>query len=382
MKLKGTIILLIATVLLFSSCSEAPKHEHKYTEWNITKNAGCTVDGIRERDCSDCGKQESEVIPKTGHSYSAWVAEGSEGQSRTCANCGYKEFQYFQDQNQPGGDETNQGQDNINVGMYSNFDMFLNDCESTGGYDITYNGAANKLAVSFVAGSHQCDNYTVRIPARVKEIAISGRLQGTPFQNVQIIFEERTSDIHVTFENINIESNRTIIKSETRNINFNIDIKGEQCSFVVTGKAASGYRGADAKDKIGTATADDGGRGSDGAHAIAINGSCRVKCAANFTVKGGDGGDGGAGGSVPKGLPAKGIAGDGGDGGNGGNAFWGDKLAIIEIVSQTAGTPSISGGYGGNGGAKGICHKNIGDDGDPGNPGTKGSSGCAEFIYK
>lgn len=374
LKLLGVVLFLLLAMLL-SSCDCI----HKYSEWNTTKAAGCTVDGVREQVCSKCGKVESEVIPKTGHSFGEWIAEGSEGQSRTCAGCGYKEFQYYKDQNQQGND-SNSGQDNVNVGMYSNFDMFLNDCTSGGGNSITYNGAANKLIVSLVAGTYACDNYTIYIPKRVSEITITGRLQGTPFQNVQIIFEERTSDIDVAFENINIESTSTILKSETRNINFNIDFKGEQCSFIVK-KAAAGRKGADAEDQLGQAVADHGENGKDGAHAMIVNGNCHVKCFTNLTIKGGDGGDGGNGGSVPKGLPAKGIAGNGGNGGNGGNAFYGEKIAVIEIASQTIVDPSISGGYGGNGGEKGICHKNIGNDGSNGSDGVIGSSGCGEFIY-
>ncbi len=72
-----------------------PPHEHSYTS-EITKAATCTEDGVMTFTCS-CGDSYTEVVPKTGHSWSDWVrtkeptteAEGQD--TRTCATCGATE---------------------------------------------------------------------------------------------------------------------------------------------------------------------------------------------------------------------------------------------------------------------------------------------------
>ena len=42
---------------------------HTYGEWIVTKDAKCEEDGSRYHVCSKCNKEETEVIPATGHSW-------------------------------------------------------------------------------------------------------------------------------------------------------------------------------------------------------------------------------------------------------------------------------------------------------------------------
>ena len=99
MKLALLVCLaLLACALMFTACdsgNDSQVHVHSYGEWTITKIATCTMDGIKERDCS-CGDIQSVPVPATGHSFGTWqitkevtcTVDGSE--ARSCA-CGEKE---------------------------------------------------------------------------------------------------------------------------------------------------------------------------------------------------------------------------------------------------------------------------------------------------
>ena len=85
-------ILAITTVctLAFSGCSEED-HEHDYGNWKVKKEATCTEEGQKVREC-DCGDEEVEVIASIGHAYeeSAVTEAGCQGNGErtfTCANC-------------------------------------------------------------------------------------------------------------------------------------------------------------------------------------------------------------------------------------------------------------------------------------------------------
>ena len=61
---------------------------HTYGGWTVTTHATCIADGVRERECSKCaegteGHVDTEVIPKTGHSYKHTVV------APTCTADGY-----------------------------------------------------------------------------------------------------------------------------------------------------------------------------------------------------------------------------------------------------------------------------------------------------
>ena len=69
-----------------------PATGHTYGEWNITKEATCTVDGSRMRSCTVCGETETKVIPAMGHVWE-WktltaATETADGISALiCKNC-------------------------------------------------------------------------------------------------------------------------------------------------------------------------------------------------------------------------------------------------------------------------------------------------------
>lgn len=90
-------ILLICTFLTVLICAMTScSHKHQWSEWQVSKAATCTQDGINIRVCDDCGESQSIPVSATGHTWSAWnttkeatcTVNGSK--ERSCA-CGEKE---------------------------------------------------------------------------------------------------------------------------------------------------------------------------------------------------------------------------------------------------------------------------------------------------
>ena len=93
-KLLCIIVFVLTCVCILASCannktdiSENPTHTHNYGEWEITKVAGCTEEGAKERYCS-CGDKQTSTIAKTEHNY----VEG------VCSSCGNKNSQQKTDE--------------------------------------------------------------------------------------------------------------------------------------------------------------------------------------------------------------------------------------------------------------------------------------------
>ena len=66
-----------------TSCS----HEHQWSEWQSSKVATCTQDGINIRVCDDCGESQSIPVSAAGHTWSAW----NTAKEATCTQDGLKE---------------------------------------------------------------------------------------------------------------------------------------------------------------------------------------------------------------------------------------------------------------------------------------------------
>lgn len=68
--------------------------QHEWTEWEITKEATCTVVGKKKRECSLCGKIDTEEILATGHneiilpSMEATCEEDGMTEGKKCSVCG------------------------------------------------------------------------------------------------------------------------------------------------------------------------------------------------------------------------------------------------------------------------------------------------------
>ena len=87
-KLVYSVLACIFLILLMTvSCTTGGKHTHSWTEWNDVKNASCSSNGLRERECISCGKNETEIIASAGHQFSEWVVKDN----GSCMNAGYKE---------------------------------------------------------------------------------------------------------------------------------------------------------------------------------------------------------------------------------------------------------------------------------------------------
>lgn len=71
------------------------KHDHVYTEWNVSKAPTCDEVGVSESACNICGSISTENIDATGHAFSEWAIDReptceTEGQrSCICSSCGY-----------------------------------------------------------------------------------------------------------------------------------------------------------------------------------------------------------------------------------------------------------------------------------------------------
>ncbi len=359
------IVLAMITVCAgFSACSKW-FHKHTVVE-DAAVAATCIEDGLTAGShCSECNQiiVAQEVVPATGHKFGDWIIE-SDRQYRACTKCDFREMQYFEER-------PAEGESNTIYGSYGNFDLFRSDCREDG-KTLTYDGASNRLEVNLRAGTYSCNEYSIVIPRRVLSLRFVGETKGDPYFNLQIVAESRMTDLSVRFEDVRIESDRSIFVSETKNINVNIAMAGEKCSFCVTGKAANGATGAEA----GLAGNGNSGKtGAEGASAMVVNGVCTIEVNAKILeIKGGEGGDGG------KGSSAKsfGDGGKGGKGGNGGNGIKGENLVSVIVYSADC-EVSVSGGLGGKGG-KGGSGATGGKTGKAGAAGSDGSSGC-EIIY-
>lgn len=76
-------IFLISTLLLILICvMTSCSHKHQWSEWQVSKAATCTQDGLKERSCS-CGEKETQTIA-SGHTWSDATCSKEE----KCSVCG------------------------------------------------------------------------------------------------------------------------------------------------------------------------------------------------------------------------------------------------------------------------------------------------------
>ncbi len=94
---------IILSLILIISCQPEVKHEHKWGEWTVSKEATCTESGISIRKCISCGEQDEETsqIKALGHKLGETATtvdkaatcgeDGSETYSCTRKGCDYTE---------------------------------------------------------------------------------------------------------------------------------------------------------------------------------------------------------------------------------------------------------------------------------------------------
>ena len=367
MKKLLTVLLLCLLPISLISCDFGEEHTHSFVS-RVTQEATCGAPGIMAYDCSECDESYSEEIPATGnHTFDSWTQSSSTSMYRTCTSCGLVETAPL-----VGGDTSI----DASAHSYTSFLSFSEDCIENGS-TLTYNGQSNKIIVSLGGGNStsSCDNKKIIIPARVSDVQLIGLASGSPFSNFQIEFEERVNDVNLTFNDVRIESNYTILTSLSRNINFNIKMLGNTCSFI---NVKTGADGADGSD--GTTNDTDrvyGKDGESGRPAFEIKGKVTIYSQASLLeIQGGDGGNGGKGGHI---ITSK--APSGGDGGNGGNAIDGEELATVYVSADC--NVNIQGGHGGKGGKGGssdVGYFGGNRTGASGDDGTNGISGC-EIIF-
>ena len=57
-------VAVLFAMLFLNSC--ALFHEHKFSEWETTKEATCIANGEKKKVCK-CGEAETKIIKATGH---------------------------------------------------------------------------------------------------------------------------------------------------------------------------------------------------------------------------------------------------------------------------------------------------------------------------
>ena len=71
--------------------------EHAWSEWYVSREAGCTEEGLLARTCSICGAAETQTFPALGHAWSQWETalmpdcEHDGAEARVCSRCGASE---------------------------------------------------------------------------------------------------------------------------------------------------------------------------------------------------------------------------------------------------------------------------------------------------
>ena len=79
-KLLCVIVLALSLVCALASCggnedsSGNSAHTHNYGEWETTKSATCTEEGVQERSCA-CGEKETQVLSIVDHVEGEWIIE-------------------------------------------------------------------------------------------------------------------------------------------------------------------------------------------------------------------------------------------------------------------------------------------------------------------
>lgn len=102
MKRFFSLLVSLIVSLCFIGCgaTEETCTNHTFGSWTTTIQETCGKEGTKERSCSNCGKKETESIPKTSqHTFGSWTTtiqatcKSTGIMSRQCTNCNESETQ-------------------------------------------------------------------------------------------------------------------------------------------------------------------------------------------------------------------------------------------------------------------------------------------------
>ncbi len=85
--IKPALIALCLTTLT-GAVAVGCSHKHTFGDWTVEKEATCTEEGLRVREC-ECGEKEEEAIPTIAHTF-AWAYDAVE-HWKACTVCGTEE---------------------------------------------------------------------------------------------------------------------------------------------------------------------------------------------------------------------------------------------------------------------------------------------------
>ena len=72
----------------------APEKEHRYGEWKTVREATCTEDGSRRRECEICGHKDSETLQKLEHDWGEWTSNDNGTHKHVCGDCSHDESEH------------------------------------------------------------------------------------------------------------------------------------------------------------------------------------------------------------------------------------------------------------------------------------------------
>ncbi len=82
------VAIVVVLILVFG------KHEHTWSEWQVSKAVTCDNDGLNIRVCDKCGESQSMITYAQGHSWGAWsptkkaTCTDNGLETRVCDKCG------------------------------------------------------------------------------------------------------------------------------------------------------------------------------------------------------------------------------------------------------------------------------------------------------
>ncbi|WP_178842385.1 SUMF1/EgtB/PvdO family nonheme iron enzyme [uncultured Treponema sp.] len=86
---------IVGSSIKLSDIAETAPHE--YGEWIVTKAPTCTEAGSRKKICLICGKESTETIEATGHTFTEWTVKNEATEEATgiterhCVDCDFKD---------------------------------------------------------------------------------------------------------------------------------------------------------------------------------------------------------------------------------------------------------------------------------------------------
>jgi hypothetical protein len=248
---------------------------------------------------------------------------------------------------------------------YTNLKEFEAECKATGS-TYTYTGKGSRIVLSFANEAYDSSlaielGMVIDLPKSVTSLYLAG-LKKHYIHKLAFVAEDRTADLNVAFENIDVTSPDAMPFFST------LGTSTLRCSYygvLDVFRGGVGETGSTGADYSGNSAGQQGGTGKMGYPTFKSNGGVRLDVYTSITFFGGKGGRGGQGGSgTDGGLFGIGwkYGGAGGNGGTGGYALSANGTATL-IRHKQQYVVNLYGGDGGDAGTNGFKANSSGSKG-------------------